>query len=48
MDSIEDVTDPGLLKVPLTITSLSSWFCLHKSVRGTELPGAGIPSRSLE
>ena len=22
--------DPGLLKIPLTLSSLSSWFCLHK------------------
>ena len=28
--STEDVTDPGLLKIPLTLTSLSPWFCLQK------------------
>ena len=28
----QDFTDPGLLKIQLTLTSLSLWFCLHKYV----------------
>ena len=24
-------TDPGVLKIRLTVTGLSLWFCLHKS-----------------
>ena len=27
---IEDFTDPGLLKIRLTLTSLSFWFCLQR------------------
>ena len=26
----QDFTDPGLLKILLTLTGLSLWFCLHK------------------
>ena len=26
---IEDFTDPGLLKIRLTLNGLSLWFCLH-------------------
>ena len=26
----QDFTDPGLLKIRLTLTGLLSWFCLHK------------------
>ena len=27
---IEDFTDPGILKIRLTLAGLSLWFCLHK------------------
>ena len=29
----QDFTDPGLLKIRLTLTGLSLWFCLHKCLR---------------
>ena len=30
----EDFTDPGLLKIWLTLTGLSLWFHLHKGFHG--------------
>ena len=39
---IEDFTDPGLLKIRLTLTGLSLWFCLLKCFKNREHMGRSL------